>query len=53
MNAKHKATLVLIASCLYLLMPVDFCPDILPGIGNADDLVVMLFGTHGYFRRIK
>ena len=49
MTAKQKAAFMLFASCLYLLSPVDFIPDIAPGIGNCDDLLVMLFGANRYF----
>ena len=49
MKNKQKATLILVVSCLYLLSPLDFCPDFLPGLGNCDDLLVMLFGTSRYF----
>lgn len=49
MTAKQKAACLLFASSLYLLCPVDFIPDIAPGIGNFDDLLVMLFGTSRYF----
>lgn len=53
MNPKTKARVILVISCFYLLCPADVFPDILPGIGNVDDMFVMLFGAGQYFRQVK
>lgn len=34
-----------IAAIAYLLFPVDFLPDIVPGLGQIDDLTILLLGA--------
>jgi uncharacterized membrane protein YkvA (DUF1232 family) len=36
--------LIPVVALLYLLFPVDFLPDVVPGLGQADDLTVLLLG---------
>lgn len=38
------AKLVPLAALAYLLFPLDFLPDLIPGIGQVDDLTVILIG---------
>ena len=45
---KNKAYLILVLMSLYVLWPIDFLPDLIPG-GNLDDLLVMLFSTKKAF----
>ena len=33
------------ASLVYLISPVDFMPDVIPGLGQLDDLAVMIIGV--------
>jgi len=42
--------LVLPASLLYLISPVDFVPDVLLGLGQLDDLGVILLGIALFIR---
>jgi uncharacterized membrane protein YkvA (DUF1232 family) len=35
--------LILLASLVYLISPFDLLPDILPLLGQADDLVLLVF----------
>lgn len=48
--ARSKATLVLVAA--YLAFPPDLIPDFLPGIGQADDLIVAAFALDQMLNRI-
>lgn len=34
-----------VAAIAYLLFPVDFLPDIVPGLGQIDDLTILLLGA--------
>lgn len=44
------AKLVLGATVLYLVSPLDVVPDWLPGFGQADDLMVLLAGLNLFLR---
>ena len=39
---KLKTKLILLAAIIYFIFPIDIIPDVLPGIGWGDDLVVLL-----------
>ena len=34
-----------LAAVLYLLFPFDFLPDVIPGIGQLDDITILVIGT--------
>ena len=36
------------AAVLYVLSPLDFIPDVIPGIGEIDDLVIVLIGVKAF-----
>jgi len=44
MNGKAKAVVVIVLTLIYIVSPIDFCPDFLPGIGQLDDLAALFFG---------
>ncbi|MEA2461644.1 MAG: hypothetical protein QOH90_1821 [Actinomycetota bacterium] len=48
--ARSKATLFILAG--YLASPVDLIPDFLPGIGQADDLIVAAFALDQILNRV-
>ena len=48
--ARAKATLFLLAG--YLVLPVDVIPDFIPGIGQADDLLVAAFALDQILNRV-
>lgn len=37
--------MILPATLLYLLFPIDFLPDLAPGLGQLDDIAVILLGV--------
>jgi uncharacterized membrane protein YkvA (DUF1232 family) len=48
--ARSKATLFLLTA--YLASPVDLIPDFLPGIGQADDIIIAAFALDQMLNRI-
>lgn len=48
--ARSKATLFIVAG--YLLSPVEFVPDFIPGLGQLDDLVVVAFALDQILNRV-
>lgn len=44
MNDKAKAVVAVVLTLIYIVSPIDFVPDFLPGIGQLDDLAALLFG---------
>jgi uncharacterized membrane protein YkvA (DUF1232 family) len=48
--ARSKATLLLATG--YLVSPVDFIPDFIPGIGHADDLMVIALALDQILNRV-
>jgi uncharacterized membrane protein YkvA (DUF1232 family) len=44
------AKMVFYATVVYMLSPVDFLPDWMPVLGQADDLVAIIAGLNLFFR---
>jgi uncharacterized membrane protein YkvA (DUF1232 family) len=44
MTNKAKAVVVVALTLIYIVSPIDFVPDFLPGIGQLDDLAALLYG---------
>lgn len=44
------AKVVFYATVVYMISPVDFLPDWMPVLGQADDLVAILAGLNLFFR---
>jgi uncharacterized membrane protein YkvA (DUF1232 family) len=40
-----SAKIVPILTILYILSPIDFVPDVIVGLGQMDDLAILLLGT--------
>ncbi len=38
-------TAIVPASLVYLISPIDFIPDVIPGLGQLDDLAVIVIGV--------
>jgi len=47
---RSKAMLVVLAG--YLVSPIDLVPDFLPGIGQADDLMIVAFALDQMLNRV-
>jgi uncharacterized membrane protein YkvA (DUF1232 family) len=46
----HPATkLIPVAALAYLLLPIDLAPDVVLGLGQLDDLAVLMFGLRMFF----
>ena len=48
--ARSKATLVLLMG--YIVSPVDLIPDVIPGIGQVDELVIAAFALDQMLNRV-
>src|ERR1041384_1774501 len=45
-----KPKLILAAAFLYLVIPFDLLPDFMPGIGQLDDLIVILLAAKTFLK---
>jgi uncharacterized membrane protein YkvA (DUF1232 family) len=45
-----KPKLILAAAFLYLVIPFDLLPDFIPGIGQVDDLIVILLAAKTFLK---
>ena len=48
----RRSKLVLGGTCLYLVSPLDVIPDFVPGLGQVDDVVVVLLALHSVLNRV-
>jgi uncharacterized membrane protein YkvA (DUF1232 family) len=48
----RKSKLILGATIVYLVSPIDVVPDFLPGVGQLDDVVVALLALHSILNRV-
>ncbi len=44
------AKLILGATAAYLILPIDLVPDVIPGLGQADDVLALLAGLNLFIR---
>lgn len=51
LHLKNKSKLLLLFAVLYFIFPLDFIPDILPGIGWGDDLILLLASLIVHYRK--
>ena len=45
----QKKAMILIGCLVYIVSPLDFLPDVIPGVGVVDDFGVLLFGLKTLF----
>ena len=48
----RKSKLILGATVVYLVSPVDVVPDFVPGLGQLDDIVIALLALHSILNRV-
>lgn len=48
----RKSKLILGATLVYLVSPIDVIPDFVPGLGQLDDLIVVLLALHSILNRV-
>jgi uncharacterized membrane protein YkvA (DUF1232 family) len=48
----RKSKLILGATIVYLVSPIDVVPDFLPGVGQLDDVIVALLALHSILNRV-
>jgi uncharacterized membrane protein YkvA (DUF1232 family) len=48
----RKSKLILGATIVYLVSPIDVVPDFIPGLGQLDDVVVALLALHSILNRV-
>ncbi len=47
-----RSKLILGGTILYLVSPIDVIPDFVPGLGQLDDIVVVLLALHSLLNRV-
>jgi uncharacterized membrane protein YkvA (DUF1232 family) len=48
----RKSKLILGATIVYLVSPIDVIPDFVPGLGQLDDVVIALLALHSILNRV-
>jgi uncharacterized membrane protein YkvA (DUF1232 family) len=48
----RKSKLILGATLVYLVSPIDVIPDFVPGLGQLDDIVIVLLALHSILNRV-
>ena len=48
----RKSKLILGATIVYLVSPIDVVPDFVPGLGQLDDVVIALLALHSILNRV-
>ncbi|MGH7550255.1 MAG: YkvA family protein [Gemmatimonadota bacterium] len=48
----RRSKLILGGTLLYLVSPIDVVPDFVPGLGQVDDLVVVLLALHNLLNHV-
>jgi uncharacterized membrane protein YkvA (DUF1232 family) len=48
----RRSKLILGATIVYLVSPIDVVPDFIPGLGQLDDVVVVLLALHSILNRV-
>ena len=48
----RRSKMILAGTVLYLVSPIDIVPDFVPGLGQLDDIVVVLLALHSILNRV-
>lgn len=48
----RKSKLILGGTLLYLVSPIDIVPDFVPGLGQLDDVIIVLLALHSILNRV-
>lgn len=48
----RKSKLILGATIVYLVSPIDVVPDFVPGLGQLDDVLIALLALHSILNRV-
>lgn len=48
----RKSKLILGGTLLYLVSPLDVIPDFVPGLGQLDDVIIVLLALHSILNRV-
>ena len=46
-----RKLLIVIGCFLYVLSPIDLCPDFIPGLGQIDDLIAIIMAARSVFAK--
>lgn len=46
-----RKLLIIIGCLLYVLSPIDLCPDFIPGLGQIDDLIAIVMAARSVFSK--
>ncbi|HUP00117.1 MAG TPA: YkvA family protein [Gemmatimonadota bacterium] len=48
----RRSKLIMAGTVLYLVSPLDIVPDFVPGLGQLDDIVIVLLALHSILNRV-
>ena len=48
---KYRRWIILILVILYFISPIDLVPEFLPGLGFADDFLLIVFALYQFFKK--
>lgn len=49
----RRSKLILGGTILYLVSPIDIVPDFAPGLGQLDDIVIVILALHSILNRVE
>lgn len=52
-KAPKKAVISMVAALIYAISPIDFLPDIVPGLGFIDDVIIIQYVFNKFLKDIE